>query len=182
MNILNLKLGDAPKTAATIEKAKARYMNAMGWTATKRDDAMNEGAFLLTGYIQTAPMFDKAMVDLSRFELDLAETYQINAFNAQLAAYRAAKTRLGRHVLADGQLEVIEEFDPETGEPLTEPVVVQQAIEPLDATVVITEYDEEGAAMDFTVANPLIAIDEAQRDHAQSVIDATPEGVIAYAT
>jgi hypothetical protein len=51
------------------------------------------------------------------------------------------------------------------------------AIEPLDATVEVTTYDDEGVATVATVANPLIMADDAERAAAQAVVDGTPEEV-----
>lgn len=56
-------------------------------------------------------------------------------------------------------------------------VVVQTAIEPLEPTVEVTEYDEEGNATTSIIENPLITQDNAERAEAQAVIDATPQAV-----
>jgi len=58
-------------------------------------------------------------------------------------------------------------------------VITQTAIEPLEATVEVTEYDEETMeSTTTTVPNPLIVKDEEERAAAQAVIDATPQEVI----
>jgi hypothetical protein len=184
--IINIKFGDKPLAHAVIERAKESYMAARNWTAAMRDDALTDGAFLLAGYINEAPAFDKAMSSLSKFETDLIFTMETNAFNAQLEAYGKATARLSRYALSEGRAEVTGEvetgaFD-ENGDPVTEAVVVQTAIEALPETVEITEYDDEGNETVSTVPNPSIVQDEAERAQAQSVIDSTPEAVIAYVT
>ncbi|EDM71036.1 hypothetical protein RAZWK3B_16605 [Roseobacter sp. AzwK-3b] len=110
-----------------------------------------------------------------------------NIFNHQLAAYRAALGRLDQYILADGRPEVTEEqetgqFDPETGEPITEAVVVQSAIDPVEPTVEQAVYDETTGEQTGTetVTNPLIVKDEAERAEAQAVIAATPAEVVTF--
>ena len=71
----------------------------------------------------------------------------------------------------------------ETGEietvEITENVITQTAIEPLEATVEVTETDPETMEpTTTTVRNPLIVKDEEERAAAQAVIDATPQSVI----
>jgi len=105
-----------------------------------------------------------------------------NLFNHQLAAYRKATTRLAQYRVADGRPELTEqqptgEYD-ENGEPITETVVVQTAIDPVEPTVEQPVYDEEGNQTGTeTVTNPVIVKDEAERAEAQAVIDATPQEV-----
>ncbi|WP_417257341.1 hypothetical protein [Celeribacter sp.] len=103
-----------------------------------------------------------------------------NIFNIQLAAYRAAVERLAKYRLADGRPETSREvptglFD-EEGAEIVE-TVITPAIEPLEPTV--ERMNEEGEAEQ--VPNPLIVADDAERDAAQAVIDATPEDVKAFA-
>lgn len=115
-----------------------------------------------------------------------AQAVADNVFNGQLAAYRAALARLARYRLADGREEAFEdmptgEFDPETGEALTEPVLVVTAIEPLPATIEETTYDDEGKETGVEdVPNPAIVQDDAERAEAQAVLDATPQEVIDF--
>lgn len=186
--VIRIKLGDAPYDQSVIETAKEAYMSARGWTAAMRDDAMNEGAFLLAGYITEAPAFDAAMVALSRFETELIETSAINAFNAQLAEYRKATARLTRYILADGRAEIFEDIetgerDPLTGDPILEAVQVVAAIEPLDAEISRDVLSETGEVIGSeTIPNPLIVADDAARAAAQAVIDATPAAVLAWAS
>jgi hypothetical protein len=109
-----------------------------------------------------------------------AEGYFV--FNHQLAAYRKATARLAQYRVADGRPELTEEqptgqYD-EEGNEITETVVVQTAIDPLDAQVEQPVYDDEGNQTGTeTVTNPLIVQDEAERAEAQAVVDATPQEV-----
>lgn len=112
-----------------------------------------------------------------------------NLFNNQLHQYREAVARLARYRVAEGRPELTEEqetgqFDPETGEPITETVVVQTAIEPVEPTVEQPVYDEETGEQTGTetVPNPLIVEDEQERAQAQTLIDATPQGVKEFDT
>jgi hypothetical protein len=109
-----------------------------------------------------------------------AEGYFV--FNHQLAAYRKAMARLAQYKVAEGRPELTEEqptgqYD-EGGNEITETVVVQTAIDPLDAQVEQPVYDDEGNQTGTEmVANPLIVQDEAERAEAQAVVDATPQEV-----
>ena len=112
-------------------------------------------------------------------------------FNKQLREYVAAVERLEHYVLSEGRPEIREDvvvetkevFNEETGEletvNVTENVVTQTAIEPLEATVEVTNYDPETMeSTTETVRNPLIVKDEEERAAAQAVVDATPQAVI----
>jgi len=105
-----------------------------------------------------------------------------NQFNHQLHAYRKATARLAQYLVADGRPEITEEqptgeYD-EEGNEITETVVVQTAIDPVEPTVEQPVYDDEGNQTSTeTVTNPLIVSDEAERAEAQSVVDATPQEV-----
>lgn len=110
-------------------------------------------------------------------------------FNTQADAYRAAKARLAQYQLSVGRPQVTEmqatgkqAMNEETHEmqDVLEEVVVQPAIEPLEATVEITVYNEDDPLAEPTksvVTNPLIVKDDAQRTEAQEVIDSTPTQV-----
>ena len=107
-------------------------------------------------------------------------------FNQQLADYRVAVARLAQYRLADGRPELTEMqptgeqvFNEETGEmeAVMAEIIVQSAIDPLEATVEQTTYDDEGNATTETVDNPLIVADDAERAAAQAVVDATPQDV-----
>jgi hypothetical protein len=112
-------------------------------------------------------------------------------FNKQLREYVDAVERLEHYVLSEGRPEIREDvvvgtrkvFNEETGEletvNITENVVTQTAIEPLEATVEVTTYNEETLETTTeTVRNPLIVRDEEERAAAQAVVDATPQAVI----
>jgi hypothetical protein len=117
-----------------------------------------------------------------------------NLFNHQLAAYRAAQTRLARFRLADGRQAVTEErqatdeqgqpvFDETTGAPVVETVVLQAAIEPLLAEIEQSVYDEASGEQTGTiiVPNPETVRDDEERRKAQAVVDDTPTEVIEFA-
>ena len=112
-------------------------------------------------------------------------------FNKQLREYAAAVERLSQYILLEGRPEIREDivigteevFNEETAEletvNITQNVITQTAIEPLKATVEVTEYDPETMeSTTTTVRNPLIVRDEEERAAAQAVIDATPQAVI----
>ena len=112
-------------------------------------------------------------------------------FNQQLNAYVDAVKRLEHYVLSEGRPEIRQDvvvetkkvFNEETGEietvNVTENVVTQTAIEPLEATVEITTTNPETLETTTeTVRNPLIVKDEEERAAAQAVVDATPQAVI----
>jgi hypothetical protein len=116
----------------------------------------------------------------------------------QKSQYARAIKRLENYVLADGREEVTEERVVDTlyllnedGHPLigedgdqvtedvTETIIVQTAIDPLPATIMITTSDPETREVTTEeIVNPLIAEDNADRALAQSVVDATPEEII----
>ena len=112
---------------------------------------------------------------------------QNNLFNHQLHAYRKALARLDQYKVAEGRPEITEEqptgeYD-EEGNEITETVVVQTAIDPVEPTVEQPVYDEEGNQIGTeTVTNPLIVQDEEERAEAQAVIDATPQEVKDFST
>jgi hypothetical protein len=135
------------------------------------DDIIEQGASCFTGDIPT----------------DLQTAADAKLFNRQLVAYTTSIERLARYIVADGREEVIEnratgeqvwnEETDEMDDVMTDMVTVT-AIEPLDATVEQTTYDEEGVATTATVENPLITADVAERATAQAIVDATPQSVI----
>jgi len=117
-------------------------------------------------------------------------------FNKQLQAYKVATARLEAYVLADGRVELTEMQDTTEyvvdaegmlvltdGEPtfIQEEVIVQTAIEPLEATVEVTTYPEDMDAEPVTtiIENPEITQDNLERVEAQAVVDATPAKVKA---
>ena len=124
------------------------------------------------------------------FDGDIPEDLQAAAdekqFNQQLADYKVAKARLEQYVVADGRAEVRESeptdelvVNEETGEKekATREVVTVTAIDPVDATVEQTTFDEDGNATTTTIENPLITKDNEERAAAQAVVDATPQPV-----
>ena len=115
-------------------------------------------------------------------------------FNKQLQAYTTAMDRLSKYILADGRVELTEMQDTTEyvvdaegmlvltdGEPtfIQEEVIVQTAIEPLEATVEVTTYPEDIDAEPVTtiIENPEITQDNLERAEAQAVIDATPQEI-----
>jgi len=156
--------GDLPLTPAQLEKRAQKHIKRI-WP----DQAREKSIRLADG------MFDDFMTSFSAdHDVNLAH----NTFNWQLAEYRKATARLARYVLADGRSEVYEDqptgdYDEEGNEVMVS-VLVQSAVEPLDATVEVMTYDVDGDGTTETVANPLIVVDEAEREAAQSIVDGTP--------
>ena len=127
------------------------------------------------------------------FEGDIPADLQAAAdeklFNTQATDYRTATARVAQYQLSVGRPEVTESLP--TGEQVWNEetfemedvmadVITQTEIEPLEATVEITVYDEDDPEAEptvETVANPLIVVDDAERAEAQAVIDATPTPV-----
>ena len=154
--------GDLPLTAAQLEKRAQKHINR-SWPEQAREKSIRlaDGAF------------DAFM---STFSADHDVNTANNTFNWQLQDYTKATSRLARYVLSEGRPEVYK--DQPTGELITESVLVQTAIDPLDAQVEQTVYDDEGNVTGTTmVANPLIVADDAERDAAQAVVDATAQDV-----
>jgi len=154
--------GDLPLTAAQLEKRAQKHINR-SWPEQAREKSIRlaDGAF--DAFMYT-------------FSADHDVNTANNTFNWQLQDYTKATSRLARYVLSEGRPEVYK--DQPTGEFLTESVLVQTAIDPLDAQVEQTVYDDEGNVTGTTmVANPLIVADDAERDAAQAVVDATAQDV-----
>ena len=124
----------------------------------------------------------KAVIDAD----ELASRQALALFNHQLELYTNAQTRLAQYQVALGRTEVTEEvvtgqeWDEDALElvDVTETQITVTAIDPVDATVEETTYDEEGVATTATVENPLITTDVAERATAQAIVDATPQAVI----
>jgi len=156
--------GDLPLTPAQLEKRTQKHIKRV-WSDQAREKSIRlvDGAF---GTFMTS------------FSVDHDVNIANNTFNWQLAEYRMATARLARYVLADGRAEVYEDqptgdYD-EDGNEAMKSVLVQAAVDPLDATVEVTTYDFDGNGTTETVANPLIVVDEAERATAQSIVDGTP--------
>ena len=160
--------GDLPLTPAQLEKRAQKHIKR-AWSDQTREKSIR----LADG------MFDAFMTSFSAdHDVNLAN----NTFNWQLSEYRKATTRLAQYILADGRAEVWEdqptgEYD-EEGNEVMESVLVQTAIDPLDATVEQPVYDDEGNQTGTeTVPNPLIVADEAERAAAQAIVDGTAQDV-----
>jgi hypothetical protein len=121
---------------------------------------------------------------------ELQEAADTKLFNKQLTDYTQAVTRLAQYIVAEGREEITEMqptgeqvFNEETMEmeDVMHEVVIQTAIEPVEATVERTVYNEDDPMAEPTVEtieNPLITKDNAQRADAQATVDATPQPVI----
>ena len=112
-------------------------------------------------------------------------------FNKQLREYVTAVERLSQYILSEGRPEIREDivietkevFNEETGEletvEITENVITQTAIEPLEEFIEVIKVDAETMeSVTETVRNPLIVRDEEERTQSQEVIDNTPQEVI----
>jgi len=166
--------GDAPMTDAQLNKRTQQYINR-DWPEWKRERSIRIGDGEFNAYMETVA----SDTDTNRAN---------NTFNAQLAAYKQAVTRLSQYVVADGRPELTEMqptgevvFNEETGEmePVMAEVVVQTAIEPVEPTVERTVYgdDPEAEPTVETIENPLITQDNLERSEAQVVVNATPQAV-----
>lgn len=112
-------------------------------------------------------------------------------FNKQLREYVTAVERLSQYILLEGRPEIREDIVIETKEVwneetremetvnITQNVITQTEIEPLEEFVEVTEFNlETMESTTSTVRNPLIVKDEEERTAAQAVVDATPQAVI----
>ena len=112
-------------------------------------------------------------------------------FNKQLREYVAAVERLEHYILSEGRPELREDIVIETKEVwneetlemetvnITQNVITQTEIEPLEEFVEVTEFNSETMeSVTETVRNPLIVKDEQERASAQAVVNATPQPVI----
>ena len=119
-------------------------------------------------------------------ETELASRKAQALHDYQLEEYTKAQSRLAQYQVALGREEQTEEFvigqewNEETEEmvDVTETRITVSAIEPVEATIEHTTYDEEGNAVTTTIENPLITSDNEERAAAQAIIDATPQEVI----
>ena len=164
--------GDLPLTPVQLEKRAQKHIKSV-WP----DQAREKSIRLADG------AFDAFMVT---FSANHNENVVNSTFNWQLQEYRKATARLARYRLADGRAEIWEdqptgEYD-EAGDEIMESVLVQSAIEPLDVTVEQLVYADDPMVEPTleTVPNPLIVQDDADREAAQAVVDATPEDVRLY--
>ena len=133
---------------------------------------------------------DPVKAEYAKVEVDADElaTRKATALaEYQLEEYTKAIARIAQYVVANGREEVIEnratgeqiwnEETDEMDDVMTDMVTVT-AIDPVEATVEQTTYDEEGVATTSTVENPLITADVAERATAQAIVDSTPQAVI----
>jgi hypothetical protein len=132
---------------------------------------------------------DPVKAKYAKVEVDadeLAERKATALAEYQLEEYTNAQARLSQYQVALGREEVIESqatgeqvFNEETAEmnDVMADVVTVSAIEPVDATVEVTTYNDEDDATISTVENPLITQDNAERAAAQAIVDATPQSV-----
>ena len=125
-------------------------------------------------------------------DADILQTRKDKAiFDLQTERYLKATERLSQYILLEGREEIREDVvvetkevvNEETGEietvNVTEEVITQTAIEPLEEFVEVTTTDPETMeSTTETVRNPLIVKDEEERAAAQAVVDATPQAVI----
>ena len=119
-------------------------------------------------------------------ETELASRQAQALFDYQLEEYTKAQSRLAQYQVALGREEQTEEvvigqeWNEETEEmaDVTETRIIVSTIEPVEATVEQTTYDDEGVGTITSVENPLITKDEEERAEAQSIVDATPQEVI----
>jgi hypothetical protein len=166
--------GDAPLTAVQLHKRTQQHLEQVSprW---QRERSLRKGG----------PNLAALNALMAAFEGDDDINKANNTFNWQLQEYGNAVARLARYRLADGRPEIWEdqptgEYDGE-GNEVMESVLVQSAVEPLDATVEVTTYDVDGNGTTETVANPLIVQDDAERAAAQAVVDTAPDEVSAFA-
>lgn len=113
---------------------------------------------------------------------DAADT---KLFNIQVINYTEAKERLSKYILSEGREAryedmVIGQEQEEDGSysDVTDNVMVEPSIDPLDATIMITSHDlETDEITEEEIENPLITKDKLDRAAAQDVVDNTPQPV-----
>jgi hypothetical protein len=166
--------GDKPLTATQLEKRAQKYITRSFPTQRREESIRKED-----GEFNTF---------MESFSANHAVNVENNTFNHQLVAYKNAVARLEKHILLDGQAEVREMqptgeqvFNETTGEmeDVLEEVVVKQAIDPVEEFIEVTVYSDDPEA-EPTVEqqrNPVVIQDEAEREQAQAVVDATPQAV-----
>ena len=156
--------------------------------ADQFDQIYHEGVDAWKASIQEVKdKYPKATMDAD--ELQARQDRAI--FDLQTERYIKATERLSQVILLEGREEISEivtvgteeVFNEETGEVetvnITEIVITQTAIEPLEEFVEVTTTDPETLeSTTETVRNPLVVKDEEERAAAQAVVDATPQAVI----
>ena len=168
-----IQQGEIPLTPAQFERRKLRRLERVFPPAKQAE--------LLTTQPALAAQIGQAM------SVILAASEKANAFNHDLAAYRAAVARLAKYRLAEGVPEIMEmmptgETD-EDGFDITEDIVTQVGIDPLDPEIQQDIRDPETGEITGVewVPNPEIVKDDAERAAAQAVIDNAPQEVIDFA-
>lgn len=163
--------GDKPITDAQLQR-RTQALIERDWPQWKRERAVRTDPTDLNAYMDTVA----ADTDVNRAN---------NLFNTQLEAFKAATARLAQYELSKGRPELTQSlptgekvFDEATGEMVDVMAdVVTPAVEPLPATVEVTEYAEDGSSVTKEIRNPTIVQDEAERAAAQDVVDNTPQEV-----
>ena len=156
--------------------------------ANQFDQIYHEGVDAWKASIQEVKdKYPKATMDPA--ELQARQDKAI--FDLQTERYLKATERLSQYILLEGRPEICEDivietkevFNEETGEieteEVTENVITQTAIEPLEEFIEVTEFDEETMeSVTTTIRNPEVVKDEEERAAAQAVVDATPQEVV----
>ena len=160
---------------------KAEY-GALNQFEMQYDDQMNGTTTWVDSIQAIKDKYPKVEVD----DTELASRQAQALHDYQLEEYTKAQARLAQYQVALGREEQTEEFVigqewNEEGEEMvdvTETRVTAYALDPVEATIEHTTYDEEGNAVTVTVDNPLITADNEERAAAQAIVDATPQEVI----
>lgn len=167
--------GMKPLTSQQLNRRTQKYIDR-DFPQWKRERSMRKADGLFDTYMDGV----EADTDTNRAN---------NEFNWNLEQYRKAVVRLEKYELSVGVPESSREvptgettYNEETGETteVTE-TVVTPAIEPLEATVTVATYDDNGEETGTEeVPNPLIVQDEAERAQAQSIVDNASEELISF--
>jgi len=167
--------GMKPLSSQQINRRTQRYIDN-DWPQWKRERSIRKADGLFDTYMDGV----EADTDTNRAN---------NEFNWNLEQYRKAVLRLEDYVLSVGVPEVTvevltgeTEYDETTNQvvEVTETRVIP-AIEPLEATITVATYDENGEeAGTEEVANPLIVKDEEERAQAQSIVDNASDEVVNF--
>jgi hypothetical protein len=127
---------------------------------------------------------------LATRKADALAEYQLEEYTKSISRLSQYQVALGREEVTEetvvGTRPVLDENDEVvlgsegqvTCEDVVEQIVTVTSIDPVDATIEQTTYDDEGVATTATVENPLITKDNDERADAQAIVDATPQSVI----
>ena len=167
-----------------LEEYRQARASAYPPMAEQLDKIFHEGIDAWKADIQAVKdAHPKAVIDNDT----LADKRSQALFDHQLKEYSKAVERLSKYQVSLGREEVVESqstgeriWDEESGEmvDVMADVITVSVIDPVDATVEQTTYDEDGVATTITIENPLITQDNAERAEAQAVVDATPSAVV----